>query len=60
MEAAGANAAGQLEQCRVELPAREEIKGYVVDFREFLSLVSAAIRYNRSHEFQPTAHSDVD
>ena len=37
-----------------------EIKGYVVDFREFLSLVSAAIRYNRSHEFQPTAHSDVD
>ena len=30
------DAAGQLEQRRVELPTTEEIKGYVADFREFL------------------------
>ena len=36
MEAAREDAAGQLEQRRVELPSTEEIKGYVADFREFL------------------------
>ena len=30
------DAAGQLEQRRVELPTTEEIRGYVADFREFL------------------------
>ena len=30
------DAAGQLEQRRVELPTTEEIKAYVADFREFL------------------------
>ena len=36
LEAAREDAAGQLEQRRVELPTTEEIKGYVADFREFL------------------------
>ena len=36
LEAARDDAAGQLEQRRVELPTTEEIKGYVADFREFL------------------------
>ena len=36
LEAAREDAAGQLEQGRVELPTTEEIKGYVADFREFL------------------------
>ena len=36
MEAAREDAAGQLEQRRVELPTTEEIKEYVADFREFL------------------------
>ena len=36
MAAARDDAETQLEQRRVELPNTEEIKGYVVDFREFL------------------------
>ena len=36
LEAAREDAAGQLEQRRVELPTTEEIKEYVEDFREFL------------------------
>ena len=36
LEAAREDAAGQLEQRRVELPTTEGIKGYVADFREFL------------------------
>ena len=36
LEAAREDAAGQLEQRRVELPTTEEIKGYVADFRQFL------------------------
>ena len=36
LEAAREDAAGQLEQRRVELPTTEEIKEYVADFREFL------------------------
>ena len=36
LEAAREDAAGQLEQRRVELSTTEEIKGYVADFREFL------------------------
>ena len=36
LEAAREDAETQLEQRRVELPATEEIKGYVADFREFL------------------------
>ena len=37
LEAAREGAATQLEQRMVELPTAEEIKGYVADFREFLS-----------------------
>ncbi len=36
LEAAREDAAGQLEQRRVELPTTEEIKEYVADFRDFL------------------------
>ncbi len=36
LAAARENAAGQLQQRRVELPSTEEIKGYVADFRELL------------------------
>ena len=36
LSASREDAAGQLEQRRVELPTTEEIKGYVADFREFL------------------------
>ena len=36
LSAAREDAAGQLEQRRVELPTTEGIKGYVADFREFL------------------------
>ena len=36
LEAAREEAAGQLEQRRVELPTTEEIRGYIADFRAFL------------------------